>query len=76
MKKRKFSLILNVVAICLSICAIAIGVYSIKSAKLGISGSVGFVAHNCNVDVTGYIYGHASGNVADGKPVNRVQRKN
>lgn len=75
MKKRKFSLILNVVAICLSICAIAIGVYSIKSAKLGISGSVGFVAHNCNVDVTGYIYGHASGNVADGKPVEQSSKE-
>ncbi len=75
MKKRKFSLILNVVAICLSICAVAIGVYSIKSAKLGISGSVGFVAHNCNVDVTGYIYGHASGNVADGKPVEQSSKE-
>ncbi len=75
MKKRKFSLILNVVAICLSICAIAIGVYSIKSAKLGISGSVGFVAHNCNVDVTGYIYGHASGNVANGKPVEQSSKE-
>lgn len=75
MKKRKFSLILNVVAICLSICAIAIGVYSIKTAKLGISGSVGFVAHNCNVDVTGYIYGHASGNVANGKPVEQSSKE-
>lgn len=75
MKKRKFSLILNVVAICLSICAIAIGVYSIKSAKLGISGSVGFVAHNCNVDVTGYIYGHASGNLANGKPVEQSSKE-
>ena len=75
MEKRKFSLILNVVAICLSICAIAIGVYSIKTAKLGISGSVGFVAHNCNVDVTGYIYGHASGNVANGKPVEQSSKE-
>ena len=75
MKKRKFSLILNVVAICLSICAIAIGVYSIKSANLGIKGSVGFVAHNCNVDVTGYIYGHASGNVANGKPVEQSSKE-
>ena len=57
MKKRKFCLWLNVVTICLSICAIAIGVYSIKTATLNVNGSIGFTAHNCKVRVLGKITG-------------------
>ena len=60
MKKRKFNLILNVAIMCLCICAIAIGVYSAKNANLNISGSVGFNAHNCDVDVMAYIYGDSA----------------
>ena len=74
MKKRKLNFIFNVVSICLSICAIAIGVYAIRSANLGISGSVGFVAHNCNVSISGYIYGHST--TAEGAPVAKPTQDN
>ena len=67
MKKRKFSIWLNVVTICLSICAIAIGVYSIKTATLNINGTIGFTAHNCKVNISAYMYGHSL--TADGTPV-------
>ncbi len=60
MKKRKFNLILNVAIMCLCVCAIAIGVYSAKNATLNVSGSVGFNAHNCDVDVMAYIYGDSA----------------
>ena len=59
MKKRKFNFIFNIVAICLSICAIAIGVYSITTASLTINGSVGFTVHECRVNISGYMYGYA-----------------
>lgn len=55
MKKQKFSLLLNIGTICLSICAIAIGVYSVKTASLGISGSIDFTVHNCEVRVLGKV---------------------
>lgn len=57
MKKRKFSLILNILSICLSVCAITIGVFAIRNATLNLSGSVGFMAHNCDVDVVAKVYG-------------------
>ena len=60
MKKRKISLWLNIVTICLSICAIAIGVYSIKTASLNINGAIGFTAHNCNVDIVASMYGDSA----------------
>lgn len=55
--KKKFALWLNLITICLCVCIIAIGVYSAQNAKLIVSGSVGFKAHNCDVDVTGYMWG-------------------
>ena len=62
MKKRKFIIWLNFVTICLSICAIAIGVYSIKTATLNVNGAIGFTAHNCKVRVLGKITGAVDAN--------------
>ncbi|MBE7082629.1 MAG: hypothetical protein E7378_03035 [Clostridiales bacterium] len=53
--KKKFSLLLNIATICLCVCAIAIGVWSAKSAQLAVSGNIGFTAHNCDVVATTYI---------------------
>ncbi|MBQ7885004.1 MAG: hypothetical protein IJ318_02795, partial [Clostridia bacterium] len=36
---------------------------------LNASGKLGFTAHGCDVDVSGTIVGHATGNTADGLPV-------
>lgn len=52
MKKRELNIILSVSTICLCIAIIMFGVYSAKNASLKVSGSVGFVAHNCNAIVT------------------------
>ena len=60
MKKRKFALILNLASICLSICAIVIGVYSIKTAALNVGGKIGFTAHNVNLNIQAYMYGYSS----------------
>ena len=53
MKKRKFNLLLQIATLCLCVVAIAFGVYSAKSASLNVSGTVGFNAHNCLVEITG-----------------------
>ena len=60
MKKRKFIIWLNIVTICLSICAIAIGVYSITTATLNVNGAIGFTAHECNVDIVASMYGDSA----------------
>lgn len=52
MKKRKFNLLLEIATLCLCVAAIAIGVYSAKNASLNVSGTIGFEAHNCKVDVS------------------------
>ena len=65
--KKKFNFWLNIVTICFCVCAIAVGVYSATTASITASGKVGFVAHGCNVDVTGTIKGHS--NSADGAPI-------
>ena len=57
MKKRKFSLILNISVLCMCVVAIAIGVYSAKNASLDVSGTIGFNAHNCDVDIQTIMYG-------------------
>ncbi len=57
MKKRKISLFFNIVSLCLFISAIVIGVFSVKSAKFNMNGSIGFVAHDCKVEVYGKITG-------------------
>ena len=66
MKKRKFSLILNILAICLSVCAITIGVFAIKNATLNLRGSVGFKAHNCDVDAVAKVYNDSVSSTALG----------
>lgn len=60
MKKKKGILLLNFASIMLSICAIVIGVYSLKHATLGISGNIGFVVHGVEVSVTGTLSGYAA----------------
>ena len=57
MKKRKYSLFLNISVLCLCLAVVAFGVYSAKNASLAVSGSVGFNAHNCDV----YVYATMSG---------------
>lgn len=57
MKKRKISLFFNIVSLCLFVSAIVIGVFSVKSAKFNMNGSIGFVAHDCKVEVYGKITG-------------------
>ena len=57
MKKRKFNILLNIAVLCMCIAAIAIGVYSAKTASLNVSGTIGFTAHNCKVRVLGKITG-------------------
>lgn len=53
MKKKMFNIVLNIVTIALCVCAIVIGVYSVKQAKLTTSGSIGFEVHNCIVEISG-----------------------
>lgn len=60
MKKIKLSIFINIAIICLCLCAIAFGVYSAKNANLNVGGTVGFNSHNCDVDVTAYIYGDSA----------------
>ena len=55
MKKRKVGWLLNIATICLSLCVIAIGVYSLKQASLNVGGSIGFVAHDLNVKYSGTV---------------------
>ena len=69
--KRKFSLLINLATLVLCISAIAIGVYSAKQASLNVSGTVGFTAHDCKVEVTGTIKGHATG--PDDAPITTPQ---
>ena len=64
MKKRKFNIFLNIVTLCLCVCAIAFGVYSAKNASLNVSGTVGFKAHNVKAKIEGFITNYAS--TADG----------
>ncbi|MBQ7884499.1 MAG: hypothetical protein IJ318_00175 [Clostridia bacterium] len=73
--KNKFRLWINIVTICLCVCAIAIGVYSATTANLNVGGKIAFSAHNCKVDITAYIYGHAEGNDDDGLPVAEAQKE-
>lgn len=53
MKKRKLNLFLNIAVICLCCASICFGVYSAKTASLNVSGTIGFNAHNCSVEVSG-----------------------
>lgn len=75
MKKRNFALFMNLITICLAVCAIAIGVYSIKTASLNIGGSLGFVAHNAKVNIKAYMYGFSNTESGENpvKETNKVQ---
>lgn len=59
MKKKKFALFFNIASICLSICAIVIGVYSVKNTSVKVGGTIGFVSSSCNVKITPSITGFA-----------------
>ena len=64
MKKRKFNILLNIAMLCLCVAAIAFGVYSAKQASLNVSGTIGFNAHNCLVNITGNYKAYTSSNLA------------
>ncbi len=70
MKKRKFNILLNIAVLCMCIAAIAIGVYSAKTASLNVSGTIGFTAHNCKVRVLGKITGAVGADNAALDPAN------
>ena len=62
MKKKKLTFLTDIAVLVLCVCAIAIGVYSAKNASLNVGGTVGFIAHNCNVRVYGEITGAVDAN--------------
>ncbi|MDY2696062.1 MAG: hypothetical protein SOV27_02750 [Eubacteriales bacterium] len=71
MKKRKFNLLLEIATLCLCVAAIAIGVYSAKTASLNVSGTIGFEAHNVKATISAQIMGDGvtgSTASADGTP--------
>ena len=57
MKKKKLTFLADIAVLVLCVCAIAIGVYSAKNASLNVGGTVGFNAHDCEVDVYAEITG-------------------
>lgn len=65
MKKRKFSFLLEIATLCLCVTAIAIGVYSAKTASLNVGGTVAFQAHNCDVYVNATISQYLDENGVD-----------
>ncbi|MBE7082272.1 MAG: hypothetical protein E7378_01145 [Clostridiales bacterium] len=58
--KRKLVFIFNIVSFCLCVCAIAIGVWSVKRASLFLNGDIGFVGNNCNATITIEVDGAAT----------------
>ena len=64
MKKKKFNLLLNIATLCLCVSAIAIGVYSAKTASLNVSGTIGFSAHDCLVTISGKYKAYTTANLA------------
>ena len=53
--KKRYSILINVAIMCLCVCAIAFGVYSVKTANLSINGTISFQAHNTNIGLSGSI---------------------
>ena len=49
--KKNYKWLINIAAICLCICAMAIGIYAAKQASLTATGTIGFTAHNCKLNV-------------------------
>ncbi|MBE7075258.1 MAG: leucine-rich repeat domain-containing protein [Clostridiales bacterium] len=50
--------IINIAVICLCICAMTIGIYAAKQASLTATGTIGFTAHQCQVEITGTKQGY------------------
>ena len=67
--KRKLSLFVNIATLVLCVSAIAIGVYSAKTASLNVSGTVGFTAHNCEIELNGSIVACEDSNATATKEV-------
>ena len=67
MKKRKFGFLLNIALLCLCLAAIAVGVYSVKTAQLTVTGTIGFTAHNTKMGLTGSILACESSNATTRK---------
>lgn len=65
--KKQFNIWLNIATICLSICAIVIGVYALQNATLNVTGSIGFKAQGLKATVEVKMYGHSE--TSDGTPV-------
>ncbi|MBE7074916.1 MAG: hypothetical protein E7376_02950, partial [Clostridiales bacterium] len=59
--KKNYKWLINIAAICLCICAMAIGIYAAKQASLTATGTIGFTAHDCTVEVSGTIDAYAEG---------------
>ena len=59
--KNKFRLWINLAIMCLCVCSIAIGVYAATNATLTVSGTIGFQAHDCEVEVSMTKMGYALG---------------
>ena len=55
--KKKLTFLADLAVLVLCVCAIAIGVYSAKNANLNVGGTVGFNAHDCDVDIDAILYG-------------------
>lgn len=55
--KKKFRLWLNIVTICLCMCAIMVGVYAATNAGLTVQGQIGFTAHGVEMTITGELSG-------------------
>jgi len=71
MKKKKSRLLaFSLLALC--VACLAFGVYALKNATLTVSGTVGFTAHDCMVNVKAYIEGdgltEAGTTATDGHP--------
>lgn len=73
--KKKFSLWLNIITICLCFCAMAVGVYSLKMATLNIGGTLGFTMHDAMVEVSGTIYDIAQINNGTTERTNKTIEK-
>lgn len=58
--KQKYTIWLNMVTLCLCVCAIMVGVWAANSASLTVSGQVGFVAHGCELQLNGYTITNSS----------------
>ncbi len=53
------------------ICAIAVGVYSIKNANLSVNGTIGFEAHDCLIEVGGSVSAY-DGPTAESKSTKNI----